>query len=444
MTVTPWDGFGYGPWEGTTVVPQLPPDEETRAAGDLPRTLLPVAGDGVVQHPAFDPALKHYAKAMRLSEPRFADTAAGHAWTAARRRAMDHVLAAIAASPWAGHLVLRGSVLLAAWFGDAAREPGDLDFVVVPDTWDLRDDRTDALLDDIARAAEDLSRQDGPVLIDAAGAASDEIWTYERVPGRRLVLPWTVPGEDLPSGTVQLDFVFNERLPQPGIPTALPRPQGGEPLRLLAATPELSLAWKLLWLASDTYPEGKDLYDAVLLAEHADLPYDLLHQVFVAADEWYAGFDLPLGHILGEAAGADWPEFRKDHPHVPGTCMDWLLRLARALAPVFAPDGNTTYERLATAYAYLTDQLREPYEQGGLAAVEEWLGQRTVITLEALVSVRELLGRDTHDLDATAALLAGFRRRPRWGQEEGEPVFQPWYGDPQAIATWLRAADETG
>ncbi|WP_171164047.1 hypothetical protein [Streptomyces sp. I05A-00742] len=47
MAVTPWEGFRYGPWPGTAVVPQAPPDEETRAGQDLPRTLLPVPGEGV-------------------------------------------------------------------------------------------------------------------------------------------------------------------------------------------------------------------------------------------------------------------------------------------------------------------------------------------------------------------------------------------------------------
>ena len=37
---------------------------------------------------------------------------------------------------------------------------------------------------------------------------------------------------------------------------------------MLAAPAPLALAWKLLWLATDTYPQGKDLYDAVLLAEN--------------------------------------------------------------------------------------------------------------------------------------------------------------------------------
>ncbi|MFG2526860.1 hypothetical protein [Streptomyces sp. NPDC048516] len=43
-----------------------------------------------------------------------------------------------------------------------------------------------------------------------------------------------------------------------------------------AAARALSLAWKVLWLVSDLHPEGKDLYDALLLAESTELPSALL------------------------------------------------------------------------------------------------------------------------------------------------------------------------
>jgi hypothetical protein len=40
----------------------------------------------------------------------------------------------ISTSPWNDHLVLRGSLLLKAWLGGAARDPGDIDFTVIPHT----------------------------------------------------------------------------------------------------------------------------------------------------------------------------------------------------------------------------------------------------------------------------------------------------------------------
>ena len=51
----------------------------------------------------------------------------------AHRAALDHVLDLILALPWSDTLVLRGSRLMRVWAGDLAREPADLDFVVLPD-----------------------------------------------------------------------------------------------------------------------------------------------------------------------------------------------------------------------------------------------------------------------------------------------------------------------
>ena len=46
----------------------------------------------------------------------------------------------------------------------------------------------------------------------------------------------------------------------------------------------MSLAWKLLWLHSDMHPRGKDLYDAMLLAESTSMPPGLLEAVFAVGN----------------------------------------------------------------------------------------------------------------------------------------------------------------
>ncbi|MER6983361.1 nucleotidyl transferase AbiEii/AbiGii toxin family protein [Streptomyces carpinensis] len=250
-----WEGFG---WRSDTV-PRAPLDDEARSRLDLPSTLRPIPDEGVVQRPVFDPALKQYSNAYRAADPHFTDDDAERAWRAARRTAIGLVLSAISDSPWADSLVLRGSVLLRAWFGTAAREPGDLDFVVVPQSWRIDESRTQAMLAGLARAAEAaalrgagsdrldsdggagadrLGSHGGAVRIIAAEAASDDIWTYDRVPGRRMVLPWTCDG--LPGGVVQMDFVFNEHLALDPEPTLLPWASDGPDAILNAATPELS------------------------------------------------------------------------------------------------------------------------------------------------------------------------------------------------------------
>ncbi|MGW5108531.1 nucleotidyl transferase AbiEii/AbiGii toxin family protein [Nocardia sp. NPDC004123] len=330
MTTTPWTALGPGPWKPTAVVPAQPPSPADRELRDLPRTLLPVAGDGVQQRPVFDPAMAEHRMGMRLSEPHFDDADLAAGWFAARRDALDAVLAAIADSPWTDHLVLRGSVVLGAWFGDLAREPGDVDFIVLPTEWEFHSDLTDSMLADIAARAAAAAEASESIRLHAGEAVDADIWTYDRVPGRRLVVPWTALDARIPSGTVQLDFVFNEPLPEPPRWTEIPRlGRPGPAAAMLAAGPELSLAWKLLWLTDDRFPEGKDLYDAVLLAEHCTPTPELLRAVTP---------DTRFIQLWQIAIDADWAEFAKDRPDLADQQDAFARRLTEALAPAFPPE----------------------------------------------------------------------------------------------------------
>jgi hypothetical protein len=296
----------------------------------LPSTYRRLAvRDGVHQHDTFDPAVKQFQRAMRAGEPAFDDLAMGQRWRTARRTAMEHILAVVAESPWAAHLVLRGSVLLKAWLGDEAREPGDIDWVVSPLTMMLDDRRTADMLDGLVAAIK-AQPSAGPDITIAAEVAAENIWTYERAPGRRLVFTWSTV--DAPDGTVQCDFVFNERLPLPAAPTTVLRLDGGAPVTVLAAGPALSLAWKILWLDTDFYPQGKDLYDAALLAERTYLPLELLREVLskeLGADAEQFIADRVLGWRV------DWENFRLEYPWVRGSVADWQVRLHRAIQGTF-------------------------------------------------------------------------------------------------------------
>ncbi|MEN3539166.1 nucleotidyl transferase AbiEii/AbiGii toxin family protein [Microbispora sp. ZYX-F-249] len=320
-----WERFPYVSLPGGVTVPP-------RGTPDFPETYLPVVNrPGIRQPPIFDPALKQFDRAFRAGEPVFDDPETGRGWRRARRRAIDHLVRVVAESSWQENLVLRGSLLLEAWVGGEAREPGDLDWVVVPPTVDMDSPLTAAMFKGVIAAAV-AGPADGAVTFDPGDVATDEIWTYDRVPGRRLVFVWRAG--DLPPGTVQLDFTFNERLPVPPGLALIPRTGGGEPTPVLAASPELSLAWKLLWLATDDYPQGKDLYDAVLLAERVRLPRGLLDAVLRDALR-----ERPASRFGPETVRTlqvDWDEFRAEYPHVTGAAGDWLERLARALGPTFA------------------------------------------------------------------------------------------------------------
>jgi hypothetical protein len=326
MSRQSWQGFGWANDE----IPREPLDEETRRAEDLPKTLRYVPGDDVRQRPVFDPALKQYQNAYRATDPCFADPERGDAWRVARRRALDLVLGAVADSEWVESLVLRGSVLMSAWFGEDAREPGDLDFVVVPRSWRTDDGRTERMLASLAAAARERAVADGgTVAISARGAVVEDIWTYDRVPGLRMVLPWEAPG--LPGGHVQLDFVFGERLPEPPEPVELP---GG--VVVYAATPGLSLAWKLMWLINDMHGQGKDLYDAVLLAERHPLSRELLHEVFRLSGEWpYHREHILLEDVVEAAGYVEWNHFATEYPRFADAEREFAERLVRAVAPAF-------------------------------------------------------------------------------------------------------------
>jgi hypothetical protein len=222
--------------------------------------------------------------------------------------------------------VLRGSVTMAAWVGDAARDPGDLDFVVTPDTIASGGDRARDLLDGITGAlAADPGAGLRPDLV-----VHSAIWTYERADGRRVAVPFT-PADGGPGGSIQIDVVFGAALPPSLPPEPITLPGIDRPV--LAAPPELALAWKLLWLASDTYPQGKDLYDAALLAELAapDLPFvrELLRpELGAEADLFCAESVLALA--------VDWPNFKDEYPWADGTAEQWRWRLALALERAWA------------------------------------------------------------------------------------------------------------
>ncbi|MEU5884456.1 nucleotidyl transferase AbiEii/AbiGii toxin family protein [Spirillospora sp. NPDC047279] len=389
-----WESLRGGPWKPEAEVPHDGPDEVTRRRLGLPATLRPVPG--AVQRPVFDPALKQFSNAMRIGEPVFDSGYLNVRWYSDRRQAVGHVLRAIAGSPWADHLVLRGSVLLRAWYGDLAREPGDLDFVVVPRTWRMAEHRTRQMLEGIAWEAEAASSS-GAVRLDARGAVTEDIWTYDRVPGRRLLLPWK--SQAVPQGTVQLDFVFNEHLPVEPEPTLV------DDVLLNAATPELSLAWKLMWLLDDTYPQAKDLFDALLLAEHSSLSYRLLVDAFVAADPARVRF-LPRIEDV-RALSVDWDEFEKEFPgRLAGHGDDHVQRLAALLEPAFRRDNDLPsgeYARrveLLRPRIELYDLLRR--EQGMEPALRRMADDGLAVN-EAVVIANEILGRGVGGLEPTLA-----------------------------------------
>ncbi|WP_067694725.1 nucleotidyl transferase AbiEii/AbiGii toxin family protein [Nocardia jejuensis] len=303
----------------------------------------------------------------------------------AHRTTLDHVLALVANSDWGAGMVLRGSMTLHAWVGHQARPPGDLDWIIPEpqlcdplepfpyidsiesvqqwpeaaagaaryqiwtaedfDTFGLHPKlppeglrwiHTDeyerpSLKDELIETIAQDPHASDDVMLDADGVHTDEHWPYfddYDSTGTRLIVPWHSKRHG--SGQVQLDFAVDQSLPDPPVWTAIPRTDGRLPTPILTATRELSLAWKLLWLHTDSAQarsaEGKDLYDAVILAEcpQTNLTPRLLRTILgtnvrdftpTAVRDWRV----------------DWTKFLDTHPDIHGDLGDWLDRLVRAI-----------------------------------------------------------------------------------------------------------------
>ncbi|MBL7498145.1 nucleotidyl transferase AbiEii/AbiGii toxin family protein [Frankia sp. CNm7] len=278
----------------------------------------------------------------------------------ARRAAVVHALRVLSASGWAEYLVLRGSVVLKAWLGELAREPADIDFVVTGGlgadglpTWEVDEG---ALVAGVVAALTDDPvpglRADQIEVDDINGyygyygyygypsgvpprrsgtrisaplphgfqeeRPEQQSGARRQPPVTRLLFPYGVGDE---RDVLQVDLAFGERMLEAPVVVEIP-PLG---TRMLAATPVLSLAWKVHWLLNDVPARGKDLYDAVLLAEHMPVPLARLCDLLVRLD------DLEVVRML-RPNQVDWDRFRAQHPHIEGDARSWLNRLGAALA----------------------------------------------------------------------------------------------------------------
>ena len=302
----------------------------------------------------FDPALKHLPTALRKGDPSFATDADRLLWTRQRADALTAIVARIGASTLRTQLVVRGGITLGAWFPAQARPAKDADFVVVPPTLAVKSEQGQALIAQIAAVLrEPFETPDWRV--DGEQLGVDSIWEYERAEGRRFQLAFTTSSG--PRSSVQLDVVFGETLHQ--APESLPLksisltcPHGETPYRsspstILAATMQESLAWKVLWLCTDMWPQGKDLYDAVLLAEALsedaiESARELITEVIASAAKSYGGppearvvpdwRESLRTDLLREHVAFEWKHLGNDSPHLAHLKADELsARLFKAL-----------------------------------------------------------------------------------------------------------------
>ncbi|GAB4585160.1 nucleotidyl transferase AbiEii/AbiGii toxin family protein [Nocardia sp. IFM 10818] len=292
----------------------------------------------------YDPLARQSAHRRRPTErPYFYDPARAEAWVAARREAMDCVLAAAVASTWSNNLVLRGSALLAARFGAWAREPADLDFVVTPRRLRADQSAVDRMLDEIASRAAGLALLDDSVRILAESdiAEIEPVWPYRGTAGRRLTLAWDCPRRG--RGTVRVDFAFGEELPEPAREIRMPRlGRPGPPVVMAAATETASLAWKLMWLDEDVssgnLAQGKDLFDAVLLAEHGEHPgglFEAMTRLGGLVYDWSPPGSYDPETLADFGRRVDWSGFAVDYPLLVEAHEEFVQRFVAAVTRVY-------------------------------------------------------------------------------------------------------------
>jgi hypothetical protein len=193
---------------------------------------------------------------------------------------------------------------------------------------------------EMVRAFPVLDGPTGKITLDPDRATTTGLWGYYGPGGAgvRLTIPWRADG--LPDAVASCDFaqqeVGHDLVGEPVL-TAIPRGDGGWPTTVRTVDRALSLAWKLQWLHTDNQPDriaqGKDLYDAVLLAEDpaTDLTLPHLRTVFEPAWHHTTGGPKQVAEWI-HSWQLDWDTFQATHPQVAGTATDWLDRLADALS----------------------------------------------------------------------------------------------------------------
>jgi hypothetical protein len=279
----------------------------------------------------FEPALRQFSNAFQFGEPKDLDAEEQAHIKEVRAEVRNHLLQLVSQSKWKDHLVLRGSTAMQCWFGERAREPKDIDWVFRPAEVKLGDPESEQCYQGLV----ELVRQNPLTThteILVSRIATDDIWTYERAAGRRIVFPFR--SRKGIEREIQMDIVWNETLFHAPTEVSILL-DDSIAVPLWAATAEESLCWKLLWLITDSEAQGKDLYDAVLLAEHTSLSAELVQHLIGTVhvcDPWYQDQGISLGSML-EHLRVDWQNFKIDYPWIPGEYIDWYERLRRALKP---------------------------------------------------------------------------------------------------------------
>ncbi|MBD2487928.1 nucleotidyl transferase AbiEii/AbiGii toxin family protein [Aulosira sp. FACHB-615] len=208
---------------------------------------------------------------------------------------LESLLRRVANSTHTADLVLRGGMLTRLWVPPGHRIAVDVDFLgLYPFDIESTTKRFRELL-----ATEGFS--DG-VVFHLESLESYGIWLEDPFPGVRLQLDASVLDY---RQKLQIDVGFNDPLVPPAQWIEYPTLVTAEPVKLLAARPELMAGWKLHGLIEQGAKRwrGKDLYDLMLLATVVPLDKTLLPEAIKIA---FSSHNADLQEVLTILSQPQW------------------------------------------------------------------------------------------------------------------------------------------
>jgi uncharacterized protein (TIGR02996 family) len=289
--------------------------------------------------------------------------------------------------------VLRGSILMKRWFGEAARPAGDIDLEWFQQPgWEGRfaspiEHGRSLCMFAVGNHHGSPIGFDPDIPVPSDGVS---LWDYD-TPGLRCYTGWTWNDRN-ERGVLQIDIALAGSYDLAGVaPETIELPRKwGAPVRMLAYSPELLLAAKLSWIVRHvqlgTTSEGngiltflgepKDLFDAHLLLTESRLRPEVFQNALLAVAmedkfEWNQ-LDLLLdpGHSLpGDDRYPNWSEFSNRHASLALRLPTEMLRTAIGRLRPLMGDVRQHLSFLRWIQA-------DPIDEAKLLIYADWLEER--------------------------------------------------------------------
>lgn len=291
--------------------------------------------------------------------------------------------------------VLRGSALMKRWFAAAARPAGDIDLEWFPHP--DRRDRAEVLLEHARRlcmcAVSD--HRGSPIEFDDSIPVPNDgvnlgLWDYS-TPGVRCYTGWRWAERNL-SGVLQIDIAQAGSYDLASVaaePIEFPR-EGGDPVSVLAYTPELLLAAKLSWIVRQVQcsrtaegngsftlrGEPKDLFDAHLLLTEGRLRPEVFQDAFLAVAiedklDWNQ-MDSLFGQEFARSVVAGfptWTDFFDRHEAFIHQSPAEMLRIVIARVRLLLGD-------VLRHFPFLRSIQDDPANEANFLIYADWLEER--------------------------------------------------------------------